>query len=99
MCSGDILLKNLKMFTHIHCATLSLVDSDKSTVLITLIMVVLETPFFIKAWTTGLFSTNLLKIYRKPYHLKTVVTWNWGKTSEIFFYDGCSTFIPFLFIL
>ena len=25
---GDILLKNLEMFTHIHCATLSLVGSQ-----------------------------------------------------------------------
>ena len=28
MYCGDILLKNLKMFTHIHCATLSLVGSQ-----------------------------------------------------------------------
>ena len=26
--SGDMLLKNLNMFTHIHCATLSLVGSQ-----------------------------------------------------------------------
>ena len=26
--AGDILLKNLKMFTHMHCATLSLVGSQ-----------------------------------------------------------------------
>ena len=28
MYCGDILLKNLKMFTHMHCATLSLVGSQ-----------------------------------------------------------------------
>ena len=28
MYCGDILLKNLKMFTNIHCATLSLVGSQ-----------------------------------------------------------------------
>ena len=28
MYCGDILLKNLKMFTHIHCETLSLVGSQ-----------------------------------------------------------------------
>ena len=55
MYCGDILLKNLNMFTHIHCATLSLVGSQFILILINSL---------ISTWALlSRFKQNLIHLY------------------------------------